>query len=189
MAAHRLFIMQTSFDGLTYTKGTPIDTLASYNVVCKEFPFKLYPETKDVVTNNWRGSHGLDVYIPAENKIKDYDIDVQFLYLGTHAQMRTQIEQFFKFLHGLAGPVVISGNSTTVTPPAGARLAIYDEYTQIGRKDVRVASIEPGGWWDMPDFDTDAIADFKVRFHVYDPVTDVTPVLSSNKINNMTWAE
>lgn len=174
MAVHKLFIMQTNYNGISYTKGTPIDTLSTYNIVCREFPFKLFPETKDVVTKNWKGSHGADAYIPSVNIIKDYDLEVQFLYLGTHAQMRTQIEQFVKFLHGMVGNV-------------GARLAIFDEYTQMGRKDIKVVSVDFGEWWDIPDYDTDAIADFKVKFHVYDPVTDVTPVFNNNQISTMTW--
>ena len=167
MATYRLFIQQTSFNGLEYTKGAVIDTLADFGVVCRESPFKLFPETKDIVTKNWKGSHGLDAYIPAVNKAKDYDIELQLLYVGTHATMKNDITSFIKFLNGVVG----HGNQSAV----GARLAMYDEYTQTGRKDIVYRTCDFGTWWDVPDFDTDAIADFKVKFHVYDPVTDVTP--------------
>ena len=188
MAVHKLFIMQTDFDGISYTKGLPVDTLTAYNVVCRDFPFKLFPDTKDVVTKNWKGSHGADAYIPSVNMIKDYDIDVQFLYVGTHSNMRTQIGKFIKFLNGMVGAHIVPSYGEEYDETAvGARLAIYDQYTQIGRKDIRVSSVEFGGWWDMPDFDTDCIADFKVRFHVFDPVTDVTPTYSGGQINTMVW--
>ena len=178
MAVHKLYIQQTNFDGIDYTKGTPIDTLETYSVVCREFPFKLYPESKDVTTKDMKGLHGVDVYIPSYNRIKDYEMEVQFLYLGTHANMRTDIDAFLKFINGMNGGVDESA--------VGARLAIYDQYTQIGRKDLRVVSTEFGGYWDMPDYDTDAIADFKVKFHVYDPVTDVTPITTNNALD-LVW--
>lgn len=180
MATHRLFLQQTDFNGLAYTKGTAVDSLSEFGVVCSEFPFKLLSESKDVVTKNFIGSHGLDVYIPKKNRIKDYDLDVQFLYCGTHATMRNDIERFLKFLNGHSG-----GADEEAT---GSRLVIYDQYTQTGRKDVRCMSSEFGTWWDQPDYDTDAIADFKVRFHVYDPVTNVTPVFGQNQqLSDLTW--
>ena len=180
MGVHKLYIMQTSFNGMTYTKGTPIDTLAKFGVVVRDIPFKLYSDTKEVVTKNWKGSHGLDAYIPNENKVKDYDIEVQCLYVGTHQDMRTNIEAFLKFLNGKA----VTGITAT-----GARLAIYDEYTQIGRKDVKYMTSDFGTWWDLPDYDTDAIADFKVILHVYDPMTDVSPSFDAltGNIEDLTW--
>jgi hypothetical protein len=179
MAVHKLYIQQTNFDGIDYTKGTPIDTLAKYSVVCREFPFKLFPEAKDVVSKSYKDSHGADAYIPAVNKIKDYDIEVQFLYVGVHNNMRTDIGNFIKFLNGMNG-----GNDQNAV---GARLAIYDQYTQTGRKDIRYVTSDFGTYWDSPDCDTEAIADFKVKFHVYDPVTDVTTTTVNNQ-TVLTWS-
>ena len=164
MALHKLFIQQLSFDGLTYTKGTIADAYTTYKVVCKDFPVKIEPEIKDIVTKDFKGSHGLDPYIPQNLAIKDYEMEVEFLYVGTHATMRSDITAFVKFLRGR--------NSGAV----GARLAIYDEFAGLGRKDLVAKAIEYGEWWDVPDADNDAIATFKVKFQVYDPVTDVTVI-------------
>ena len=180
MAFKHLYMQQTSFNGLSYTKGTAIDITAQFNVVCRSMPFKVFPETKDVVAENWIGSHGQAVYIPSYNRTKDYEIEVQFLYVGTHSTMRSHIGNFVKYINGHIG--------VGAADPVGARLAIYDEYTQTGRKDVRVKNVDFGGWYDNADFDTDAIADFKVKFQVYDPVTDVTPTFTQQgALSDLTW--
>ena len=180
MTPHRLYMLQANYTGLVYQKDNLIDTYAKFRVVCSEFPFKMFPETKEVVSKNWRGLHGGDAYIPAVNKIKDYDVDVDFLYSGTHANMRTDLENFAKYINGMTGD--------GVQPALSARLAIYDEYTQTGRKDVRAVNIEFKEYWDIPTFDTESIASFKVRFHIYDPVTPVTPVYSQQgALTDLTW--
>lgn len=56
----------------------------------------------------------------------------------------------------------------------GGRLAIYDEYTKIGRKDVRVLSVD-NDVYSCDDSDPDAIASFKVKFAVEDPITNIIP--------------
>lgn len=175
MELHRLYIAQTKFDGLTYDKGAPIDTLETYRVVCSAVPFKLYEEAKDVVTKDWKGEHGVEAYIPDVAKIKDYDLEITFLYCGVHANMRNDILNFVSFLRGMN----YGGMS--------ARLAIYDEETRTGRKDVRMVNVKYDTWWDEPDLDSDAIAEFKCSFHVYDPVTNVTPVFNNNVITDLVW--
>lgn len=177
MAVHRLYISQTSFNGSTYTVGTPIDTKTAFNVVCAEVPFKLYEEAKDVVTKDWKGSHGMEVYIPSSARIKDYDLEIRFLYTGTHANMRNNVSDFVSFLYGL--------NYNSI----GARLAMYDEETRTGRKDVRLVNVKYGTWWDEPDCDDEAIADFTCKFNVYDPMTDVTPTFTNNVLTGLTWAQ
>ena len=180
MTPHRLYILQAYYDGMTYSKDNLIDTYAAFNVLCSEIPFKIYPDAKDVVAKNWRGLHGADAYIPAVNKIKDYDIEVDFLYSGTHANMRNDLDSFAKYINGMLG--------NSPQPALSARLAIYDEYTQTGRKDVRAVNIEFKEYWDTPDFDTECIAAFKVKFHVYDPVTEVTPVYNQQgNLTDLTW--
>ena len=172
--------MQTSWDGSTYTKGHVCDTFAEFNVVCADLPFKLYPESKEVVTKDWVGEHGVEAYVPSQLRIKDYDMEATFLYTGNNQSlMRERIDEFIRYLQGRISPV---DNS-----PIGARLAISEEYTQTGRKDVVFQSVEFDTWWASSEEDTEFIARFKVKFHVYDPVTNVNQVITGNVVTNLTW--
>lgn len=178
MTTHKLYIQQTKFNGVNYTKGAIIDSYTDYHVVCKDFPIKIEPEIKDIVTKDFKGSHGLDAYIPDNPTIKEYELDVEFLYVGTHNTMRTDITNFVKFLRARN------------TGAVGSRLVIYDEFAGMGRKDLVAKSIEYGTWWDVPDADSDAIATFKVKFVVYDPVTDIVVVntgTSAEPVYELSW--
>lgn len=180
MDIKRFFVQQIKFDGSSYTKGTPIDTYAQFNVICSDTPMKLYPEAKDVVAKDWPGRDGQAVYIPQVARIKDFDWEVTFLYCGVHANMRTQINSFVSYLYGKTTPVdSLSARS--------ARLVVYDQYDSIGYKDARVVSVDFGTWWDSPTLDNDAIAEFKVKFHIYDPVTAITPTYNNNILTDLSW--
>ncbi len=175
MNPHRLYIQQTFFNGVSYTKDTPKDTLAQWGVICADFPFVTHPETKELVTKDWKGSDGLDAYVPKHLRLKDYDIEAKFLYVGTHNNMKNDIKSFCDFIIG---------------KPEGsysARLVIYDEHTSTGRKDVVVKTVKFDTYWDEPAFDTDAIAAFSITFHVYDPATEITPVYNNNAITDLRW--
>ncbi len=162
MATYNTYIQQLSFDGLEYTKGIVVDLLSAFNIVCQEFPFKKNPKPKDLPTRDWAGEDGLDVYIPEKLPVKHYDIEVTFLYKGTEKAMRTDLNDFIDFLYGRNDGAV------------GGRLAIYNEYTGIGRKDIVVAEVE-NEIFHLTDGDPDAVAKFKITFTVYDPTTEVTP--------------
>ena len=150
---------------MEYTKGNVVDLLSTFNIVCQEFPFKKNPKPKDLPTRDWAGEDGLDVYIPKKLPVKHYDIEVTFLYKGTEQAMRTDLNKFIDFLYGR--------NSGAV----GSRLAIYNEYAGMGRKDVVVSEIDDEIFY-LTDSDPDAMAKFKVKFTVYDPTTEVTPEYS-----------
>jgi hypothetical protein len=92
---------------------------------------------------------------------------VTFLYVGTKADIRTDISNFIDFLYGR----IKADNSDTVK---SGRLAIYNEYVGMGRKDVVVSDIDNELLY-CYDTDPDAVAKFKVKFTVYDPTTAVTP--------------
>ena len=162
MTPYRTYIQQLSYDGTCYTKGSVVDILDSFNIVAQEFPFKKFPKAKDLPTRDWAGDDGLDVYVPQFLPIKEYEIEVTFLYKGTDETIRGDLSDFINFLYGRnAGSV-------------GSRLAIYNEYTGIGRKDVVVSEIGDEVF-DVSDYDPDAVGGFKVKFNVFDPVTDVEP--------------
>lgn len=171
MDGHRFYIQQITFNGIAYTKGEFADSLDDFGIACKEWPFKLYPEAKDVAETDYTDEHGKDAYIPSHAVLKDYDIESEFIVNGTSlSDVQTKIKTFFDFLYGFN-----SGGS--------ARLAAYDEHTGIGRKDIRLVEVDNDLWWN-DDSDDEKIAIFKVKFHVYDPKTDVQ---LSNNNDELVW--
>ena len=162
MAIYDTYMQQLSFNGSTYTKGSVVDLLATYHIVAQEFPFKKNPKAKDLPTRDWAGADGLDVYVPTTLPVKEYEIEVTFLYKGAESGIRSDLSNFIDYLYGR--------NSGAV----GSRLAVYNEYTGIGRKDVVVSEVEDEIFY-ITSSDPDAVAKFKVKFMVYDPTTNVTP--------------
>ena len=167
MVTYNTYVQQISFDGLEYTKGSVVDLLSEFNIVCQEFPFKKNPKPKDLPTRDWAGEDGLDVYIPDQLPVKHYDVEVVFLYAGTEKTMRTDLSNFIDFLYGR-----IKGSSSDTVQ--SGRLVIYNEHTGIGRKDIVVSEVENEIFY-LTDSDPDAVAKFKIKFTVYDPTTEVTP--------------
>ena len=167
MAVYNTYIQQISFDGTTYTKGSVVDLLKTFNIICQEFPFSKNPKPKDLPTRDWAGEDGLDVYVPETLPMKHYDIDVFFLYVGTENAIRTDISNFIDFIYGRAKADV---NDTVQS----ARLAVYNEHVGMGRKDIVVSEVS-NELFHCSESDPDAVAKIKVKFTVYDPTTEVTP--------------
>lgn len=166
MAKYKTYIQQLHFDGRNYTKGSVVDILDTFKIVAMEFPFKKNPKPKDLPTRDWAGEDGLDVYTPDVLPMKSYDIDVTFLYVGTEENIRTDISDFIDFIYGRSKGS--AGDSVQ-----NCRLAIYNDYVGMGRKDVVVSSVD-NELFDASDLDPDAVAKFNVKFTVYDPTTEVT---------------
>lgn len=162
MEYKKLLIKQQRYNGTSYIDvGSVVDTYATYHVVCQDFPFKHLPETKDLAKRDWSDENGDDVYIPSDGlKFKAYDLEVKFLYVGTENAISDDLKNFISFLYGRNN--------------GGAPLlAVYDEYTKTGRRGVYVLSVDNDLFF-YNDSDYDAIASFKVKFRVTDPVTDIT---------------
>ena len=162
MTYKKFLIQQQTFDGSAYTNvGDAVDTYAKWKVVCQECPFKHLPETKELPKRDWNDENGDDVYIPSDGlKFKAYDMEVKFLYVGKESDMPSDITGFIVF---------ICGKNANGSP----LLAIYDEYTKNGRQNVIVESVDNELYF-YNDISADAIAEFKVKFRVNDPVTDIT---------------
>lgn len=158
----KLLIQQQSFNGTTYTNvGSVIDTQAAYHVVCQEFPFKYLPETKDLAKRDWYDEHGDDVYVPTDGlKMKAYDLEVTFLYVGSRENMGNELKSFVKF---------ICGRNNGGAP----MLAIYDEFTGIGKRGCYVTDVN-NDLYVYDDANEHVVSKFKVKFRVTDPVTDIT---------------
>lgn len=164
----KFLIQQQSYDGSQYTNvGGVVDTQVKFRVVCQNFPFKKLPEIKELPKRDWYDENGEDIYIPTDGyKFKAYDIDATFLYTGTDLTIRTDISNFINFIYGR---IDSSGNSSS----SNIVLAVYDEYTKTGRRGVVVKEVENTLYWNV-NFDQDAIATFKIKFRITDPVTDIT---------------
>lgn len=158
----RLLIQQQTFNGSAYTNvGSVVDTYAAYGIVCQEFPFKHLPESKDLPKRDWYDEDGEDVYFPTDGlKFKAYDLEAKFLYEGSASNMHTNLKSFIEFINGRN-----SGGSPC--------LAIYDQYTQTGRRGVYVESVDNTLYF-YNDVNISAITQFKVKFRVTDPVTNIT---------------
>lgn len=192
MSVYKTYIQQLSLDGQNTPKGSVVDLLERFHIVSQEFPFKKNPKPKELPTRDWAGEDGLDVYIPEDLPMKDYEVEVTFLYVRNTSDngssgygsetaeetrnrlMRKDIGDFIDFLYGKMKAAV----SDTVK---SGRLAVYDECSGIGRKDVVVAEVENELFY-MSDNDSDGVAKFKVKFNVYDPTTDVTASRDQNGV-------
>lgn len=180
MALYKTYIQQLGFDGTTYTKGSVVDLLDKFKVMCQDFPFKRNPKPKDLPTRDWAGEDGLDIYIPNGSlPMKHYDIDVEFIYVGTEETMRTDLMGFINFITGR------SPGATNDVVQSG-RLAIYNEHVQMGRKDVVVSEIDNELYY-RSDYDNDKVARFKVKFTVCDPTTEIITYKYNGNVSNLIW--
>ena len=135
--------------------GTAVDTQTAYGIVCKEFPFKLFGEVKELPAHTWPDEkNGADEYIPQRLYMK-----VEFAYKGTRDSANTAIRNFLNYLTGNDGI-------------GGAELMVYDTYTRIGRQKVRYISAD-NDMFVRNDHDGDVFT-FSVNFRVNDPMTDIT---------------
>lgn len=159
MKYKKLLIQRQSYNGTSYTNvGSVVDTFTAYGVVCQEFPFKYLPESKELATREWHDEDGEDTYMPSDGlKYKAYDMEVKFLYVGSQANMATDIKNFIEFICG-----------KDVNQPI--MLAVYDEYTQTGRRGLYVKNVD-NELLAYDDANAEVIAAFKVKFRVTDPVT------------------
>lgn len=178
MVGVNTYVQQLAFNGKTYTKGSVVDLFSKFSIVAQDFPFKKFPEAKDLPTRDWAGEDGADVYIPKNIPMKHYEIEVLFLCTGTKDTIRKNITDFIDYICGRDENAV------------GGRLAIYNEHTGIGRKDVVVSKIDNELFF-VESSDPDAVARFRVKFWVYDPVTDVVPIYTQGNegVSNLYFAE
>lgn len=135
-----------------------VDTLDNWGIVCKDFPFKLYGEAKELPSRDWKDEDGDDEYIPSELPIASYEIDVEFVYKGDMNTANTNIKGFLDYLTGRGG--------------TGAELMVYDTYTKIGRQRVRYVNVDEDIYW-RQEYGGDVVV-FVVTFKVNDPVTEIT---------------
>lgn len=154
----------------------PFDTKSSYNLWIKHAPYKVFPQIKDIVTQDWKDEQGEDVWLPPTGVMSAaYDYDVEFVYYENDGMANENIRAFIERIKG-------------------KWLKIYDTYTGLGRKGVYVKEFDAD-----PPFKRRAnsvgssrdYVSFKVKFRVNDPNTDVLLVLgeSGEGVENVGSAE
>lgn len=177
----KFFIQQHQYDGSSYTNvGDVVETNARWNVVCQEFPFKHLPEPKDLPERDWNDENGKDVFIPSDGiKFNAYEVEAKFLYVGQKVNIASDLKSFIDFIYGriniVNGSVVNNANTKK-----NVFLKIYDEYTETGRRCVYPKSVDDD-LYVSNDYNIKAIAQFKVKFRVTDPVYSVSHTVSNNK--------
>jgi len=139
------------FQKLT-TNAPVVDSLVDYDMYIKSFPYKPMADIKDPFIKDWPDESGNDVYIPATPVYKAYDIDCEFIYVGSRDSATPAVKLFIKY---------ISENGL---------LKFYDSYTGIGRTKVNYKSLSQDIYYNE---DTN-IASFKLVMTVNDPVTEIS---------------
>lgn len=138
--------------------GSPaIDTKSQWGIVCKDFPFTVYGDIKDLPKRDWIDQDGEDTFFPEELYVQAYDIKVEFAYKGDMGTANEKIVAFLDYLIGKDG--------------YGTELKVYDTYTQIGRQGVYFKSIKPDLF--VRKTDEGDVVTFNITFRVTDPKTQI----------------
>ena len=174
MDPYKFYIEQISYDGISYAHSRAYESFKTWGIVCSKTPFRYYGDPKDYATRNWLDEHGEDVYIPTDSKLKKFDMEVTFLCSGTEERVKYNVKQFHLFLLGKTSKykyihqsgTEMEGTITGTSP----RLAIFDDYSDIGWKDVRLKAFSNDGIV-MDNSDEEVVLEFKVTFEVFDPFT------------------
>lgn len=134
-----------------------VEPFDNWGIVCKEFPFKLYGNAKELPVNDWKDKDGDDEYVPKGLKMSAYEMDVDFVYKGDMGTANLNVKGFLDYLTGRDG--------------TGAELMVYDTFTKIGRQRVRFSAVSED-IFSRQSGGVDVLV-FTVTFKVNDPVTDV----------------
>lgn len=155
MTPYSLKIKKTGSD-------TTVDTYSTYNIVCKSIPLQLFPETKDLPSNDWKDQDGDDTYIPSMSYYKAYDLDIEWVYKGSITGTSSEykwdandyIQSFLDFLSGKSDGIV--------------SMSIIDLYTQIQVDDVYFKGASEDAFYRI--FGDEEIVTFKTTMRVTNPI-------------------
>lgn len=112
---------------------------------------------KDIPSRDWPDEHGNDEFIPDKPVYKAYEIECEFVFIGTHGTANEKIRSFLQYL------------------AENGSFSIYDTYTKIGRQNVRYVSNSEDVFY-RRDGENDIVV-FSVTLKVNDPITDITLTL------------
>lgn len=128
-----------------------------WGILIKSFPFDIFPEMKEVPKNDWYDENGDDEFVSDTPVFKAFESDIEFLYTGTKDTAIVNITSFMQYL---------SSNGMN---------NIYDQYTGIGRTNVRYVSI-PDAKLYRNESQGDLVV-FKIKLKFNDPTTLITLAL------------
>ena len=156
MAAESVYFRKTG-------SSTVVDSVRDFGMYCKEVPFTIFGEAKELSSDDYKGEDGEDEYIPKKLPLKSYTIEVTFAFKGDRDSANKALVSFMNYLTGR------DGNDE------GAEFDMYSSYTNIGRQKCRFVSISNDA--ELVRKDGYDILFPKITFKVNDPATDI--VLSS----------
>lgn len=156
MDLYRFLIRKNSIGGVTQPV---IDTIEQWGIVCREVSFIPYPSPKNLPARDWPDEDGVDEYVPSQLKLSAAEIKVDFGVTGDVGVANTAIKGFVDYLTGRDGN--------------GCLFSIYDEYTRIGKQNVRYLSIEDDATLERNSAQ-DLVLLFSMTFKCNDPYTDIT---------------
>ena len=168
MAYKRLLMQKESagtyagvmWDGSDLTISTEVRDTDEWSVRVSDIPFQPVGELKDLPSNDWKGESGLEEYVPAVPAVKQYDMEVTFVY---KSQWGTAAEDIHDVMMWLM---------------YGGYFSIYCEWSGVGRQKVRYLGYSD----DVESFPCDEektgasaydVVTFKVKLRVDDPVTHI----------------
>lgn len=142
-----------------------VDTIESFGMYCMENPFKTCSDVKEPTKRTWNDEHGDDEYISKDGLyMASYENKVKFGFNGQAYGANEKLKAFLEYLRG-------------------GMMKMYCEFNGIGRKNVRLKSVDPKLYRDVQG--NEEILTLSITFKFNDPVTDVSPVRINGKVTNL----
>lgn len=151
-----------SADSIYFRKtgsGVVKDSVRDFGMYCKDVPFTMFGEAKELVSDNFTDEDGEDEYIPSVLPMKSYTMEVTFAFKGDRDSANKALRSFVNYLTGRD------------TNSEGAEFDMYSTYTEIGRQKCRFVSLSNDA--ELVREDGYDILFPKITFKVNDPVTDI----------------
>lgn len=152
MAAEAVYFRKT---GSSVVK----DSIRDFGMYCKEVPFMLFGDAKDLSSDDYKDEDGEDEYIPETLPLKSYTMEVTFAFKGDRDSANKALKDFVSYLTGRDAD------------GEGAEFDMYSTYTDMGRQRCRFVSISDNA--ELVRTDDYDILFPKIKFKVNDPVTDI----------------
>ncbi len=136
------------------------DSVRDFGMYCKDVPFTMYGEAKDLQSDDYKDEDGEDEYVPKQLPMKSYSMEVTFAFKGDRDSANKSLRAFVAYLTGRD------------EEGEGAEFDMYSTYTEIGRQRCRFQSLSNDA--ELVRKDGYDILFPKITFKVNDPMTDVT---------------
>lgn len=130
-----------------------------------ENPFKTCSDVKEPNKRTWNDEHGDDEYISKDGLyMASYENKVKFGFKGQAYGANEKLKAFLEYLRG-------------------GMMKMYCEFNGIGRKNVRLKSVDPTLYRDVQG--NEEILTLSITFKFNDPVTDISPTKINGKVTNL----